>query len=214
MNRLAGRLARMLLLAPVVVLGHELVLWVGHGPGASLAASLRATGHGTAWVLTAAAILLAALAAGIAVAGRIGALRRRLQALAARLPSHRRLDNRALASRWWWSFGLSVIGFLLLENAEHATAHGHLPLLEPLIRGQYVATIPIFGVLSLLAAALSLVVHGRLRTLEVAVRRAERLRLPRAPRAMLRPPRQALDLRAVTQVTAGSWSRRAPPRPV
>jgi hypothetical protein len=214
MSRMGGRLARMLLLAPVVVLGHELVLWVGHGPGASLAASLRATGHGTAWVLTAAAILLATLAGCIAVVGRIGALRRRLQALAARLPSHRRLDNRALASRWWWSFSLSVIGFLLLENAEHATAHRHLPLLEPLIRGQYVATVPIFAVLSLVATALSLVVHGRLRTLEVAVRRAERLRLPRAPRAMHRLPRRALDLRAVTQVTAGSWSRRAPPWPL
>jgi len=212
MSRLAGRLARMLLLAPVVVLGHELVLWVGHGPGASVAASLRATGHGTAWVLTATAILLAAVAAGIAVAGRIGALRRRLQGLAARLPSHRRLDNRELASRLWWSFGLSVIGFLVLENAEHATVHGHLPMLEPLIRGQYVATIPIFAVLALVAAALSLLVHGRLRTLEVEVRRAERTCLPRAPRATHWPPPRALDLRAVTQLTAGSWSRRAPPR--
>ena len=43
--------------------------------------------------------------------------------------------------------------FLLQENLEHLTQHGHLPLLEPLLSGQYAAVLPVFFGLGLLLAA-------------------------------------------------------------
>lgn len=208
---LPARLGRLALLPPIVVAGHELVLWVGHGPAATLAASLRSTSHGLGWVLSAAAILLVSAAAILIVAGRIRRLRHRLLTLTSRLPRRGRLEPAELLPCWWWMFGASLAGFLLLENAEHVLTHGHLPLLDPLVHGQYVATVPIFALLTLLTAAATTCVLGRMRTLGTAVQAAERLLLPRAPRSVAVPPARTMDLRASSRTRVGAPSRRAPP---
>ena len=53
---------------------------------------------------------------------------------------------------------LALAILLVQENLEHLTQHGHLPLLEPLLSGQYVAVLPVFAGLGLLLAAAGLAI--------------------------------------------------------
>ena len=201
---LRRRLALALLLA---VIGHQAALAAGrlatHGAG------LQAVDHGAAWGLAVALVTTgSALAAGLA-AWRIMALRLRLRvAPTLSLPS-----GQALLRTWAVLTLLALAGFLVQENLEHLTRHGHLPLLEPLLSGQYVAVIPAFVGLGLLLAAAGLAIGTTLQGLERAVRVLHA--------AGRRPPRRIggrqsriHDLRRRTRMVTALSPHRGPPLPI
>jgi hypothetical protein len=103
--------------------------------------------------------------------------------------------------------------FLGQENLEHLTQHGHLPLLEPLLSGQYLAVLPAFAGLGLLLCAMGLAIGTTLRQLE---RAAGGPRIDRQP-----PPRRVgswrtllHDHRRRTRMLTALSPRRGPPLPV
>jgi hypothetical protein len=199
---LRRRLGVAMLLA---VCGHQLALAAGRLPPAD--AGLRAADHGAAWSLAVLLVVGGAMAA-LALAGwRIAALRLRLRVRPAlRLP-----DGHALLGGWATVTLLALAVFLAQENVEHISQHGHLPLLEPLLSGQYVAVLPLFAGLGLLFAAAGLAVTTTIRQLE---RAADAARGDRRP-----PPRrigswQSLldDHRPRTRMVTALSPRRGPPR--
>ncbi len=198
-----------ILAAFILVIGHELVLRIDYGPGADASVALRATSHGLAWLLQAAAALLATAALAVVVLGRIGRLRARLTTRSMSLPALARPGRRELLVLWERLFAAALIGFIVQENLEHALLHGHLPGLSMLYGGQYVATIPVFALLALAGAIVAGLLRRRLETLEHAVRSAE-YGAPRAARRLAHP-RPARDLRTATLLLIGSLSRRGPP---
>ncbi len=111
----------------------------------------------------------------------------------------------------WPSLALAI--FLVQENLEHLTQHGHLPLLEPLLSGQYAAVLPVFVGLGLLLAAAGLAIGTTLRQLE---------RAAATPRIDHRPPPRRVgswrtllhDRRRRSRMVTALSPRRGPPLPV
>lgn len=198
-----------ILAAAVLVVGHELVLRIGYGPGADASIALKATSHGLAWLLQAAAALLATAGLLIVIAARIRRLRARLSAHIGQLPALGRPPRRQLLVLWERLFAVALIGFIVQENLEHGLVHHHLPGLSMLYGGQYVFTIPVFAVLALAAALVASLVSRELATLEEAVADAERC-LPRAA-LRLAPVRADPDRRLRALLIAAAISRRGPP---
>jgi hypothetical protein len=202
---------RLALLAVLVaVLGHEAALAIGYGPGAQLSAALRSTEHGLGWVLTVLSTVLAGGAALGVAAWRLRGLRVRLARMGVALPARgggRLSDVLAVAHR---IFAAAILLFLLQENAEHALLHGHLPGLDALLAGQYVATIPTFVLLSLAVATVAVLLAGRTSELVRALSAAVRT-LPRPPATVARPRPRMADVRARTWRMLGPSGRRAPP---
>jgi hypothetical protein len=202
--------SRLLLLAAgVMVAGHQLTLGIGRALSAD-PASLRATEHGTPWIVIASVVgmLMVAIAA-IAIC-RVAALRTRLRALSARLPAWQRPDPIAVARVAARLLALALGGFLLQENAEHLIGHGHLPLLAPLIAGQYVVALPVFAVVSTLVGAVAVVLSRRVAELTTA-QAAISQPLLRAARATTKPSVPHLDARRALLTRGGRGGRRAPP---
>jgi hypothetical protein len=177
----------LILAAAVLVIGHELVLRIGYGPGADASIALKATSHGLAWLLQAATALLATAGLLIVVVARIRRLRTRLFATVGHVPALARPSRRQLLVAWERLFAVALIGFIVQENVEHGVVHGHLPGLSMLYGGQYVFTIPVFALLALAAAFAASLVGRELATLERAAAEAER-RLPRPARRLAPVP--------------------------
>ncbi|HEX6473824.1 MAG TPA: hypothetical protein VF114_01895, partial [Candidatus Limnocylindria bacterium] len=125
-------LRRLLGLAVLLaVAGHQLALAAGDlaAPGAGL----RAADHGPAWGFAVALVVAGGVLATSLAAWRILALRLHLRvAPTLSLPA-----GEALVRTWAALTLLALAIFLAQENIEHLTQHGHLPLLEPLLSGQY-----------------------------------------------------------------------------
>ena len=188
------------------VSGHQLAL--AAGMVATSETGLRAADHGPVWGLAVALVAAAAvLAVGLA-AWRILALRLRLRlAPTVSLPS-----GATLLRTWTAVTAVALALFLLQENVEHLAQHGHLPMLEPLLSGQYVLVLPVFASLGLLLVAAGLAVGTTLRHLE----RAAAVLVLRG-----RPPRRigswrslVHDRRRRTRMVTALSPRRGPPQPV
>ncbi|HET6380139.1 MAG TPA: hypothetical protein VFH63_03775 [candidate division Zixibacteria bacterium] len=199
-----------LLVAIVAVVGHQLALAIGYGPGARVSAALRATQHGGGWELTVLSVVLAGAAALAVVAWQIRALRTHLARAGAASPAGGRPRLREVLSLAHRVFAASIVVFLLQENAEHAVAHGHLPGFEALLAGQYVATVPTFVLLSLAVAAVAVHLTRHVVELHTAVV-ALSASLPRAATRTILPRPHLADRRALARCTAGLGRHRAPP---
>lgn len=190
----------------VAVAGHQMALAAARlamgEPG------LAAADHGPAWSIALGLVLAGAVAAVSLAAWRIVALRLRLR----RTPTLSMPGGGALLRTWTLLFILALVIFLVQENLEHLTQHGHLPLLEPLFSGQYAAVLPVFAGLALLLAAAGLAVGTTLRQLE---------RAARTPRIDRRPPPRRVgswrplvhDRRRRTAMVTALSPRRGPPLP-
>jgi hypothetical protein len=208
-----GRRRLYLLAVTVAVVGHQVALAVGDLPRIVGFGSLQATEHGAGWFLTVLAIVVGALATLALAAWRIRSLRRQLVAVSARVPWSAPPSRADLLAASLRIFALAILAFLLQENYEHLSAHGHLPLLEPLLAGQYVATMPVFAALAVLAATLGLRLGMRIAELEAAL--ATSARAPsRAPLRLRMPDHRLDDLRDTARRASGRFGRRAPPHPV
>jgi hypothetical protein len=205
-----GRRRLVLLAALVSIVGHEVALSLGNDPMARLSGSLRATEHGPGWLITVVTVAFAAVAALVIAAWRINSLRRRLLAASSAVPWSVAPARADVLRAWLRIFTLAILAFLLQENLEHLLVHGHAPLFEPLVAGQYVATLPIFAALALLSAATSLRLGRRIDHLAAAVLAAAR-HATRAPRRVSRPSARLDDLRVTWRRTTGLVVRRAPP---
>jgi hypothetical protein len=202
--------SRLLLLAAgVMVSGHELTLSIGRVLSADSAA-LHATEHGTPWMVIVALVggLLVAIAA-IALQ-RVAALRARLDSVSVRLPAWERPDPATVARVAARLFALAVVGFLLQENAEHLIGHGHLPLLAPLLEGQYVVALPVFAAISTLLGALAIALSRNVVVLVTALAAASHRAL-RPACSFTPPPVPHLDGRSALLTRGGRSGRRAPP---
>ena len=201
-----SRLRLLALASLVAVAGHQAVLM--SGAETAHASGTMATPHTTAWsvgVMLAMAVLLVVASW---TAWRLIALRLHL----ASVPTFRMPSGDSLP-RTWASIGFgALVIFLLQENAEHLIAHGHLPLLDTLLSGQYAATAPIFAGISLLAALFSLTVTRRISDLRLAAS-AARCRGRRPVRRMGLRARLA-DRRLRARMATGLMARRAPPASV
>jgi TRAP-type C4-dicarboxylate transport system permease small subunit len=199
---------RNLVLAVLVAVGaHQVVLATGED-AARHSAGLHPVAHSAEWSATVALLMLLVMLATGWTAWRIAALRWQL----ALIPSVQIPGGHVLPGTWARILVAALAIFLLQENAEHLIAHGHLPLIEPLLSGQYQAALPIFGGLALLVAITSLVVARRLNDLRAAVR----LSVPPAHR-----PRRVGswrtffgDRRHRARLATAMSARRAPPASV
>lgn len=209
MHRQLDRSRFIILAAAVLVIGHELVLRIGYGPGADASLALKGTSHGLAWLLQAATAWLATIGLAVVVISRIRRLRAHLLDRIGHVPALARPSRRQLLVLWERLFAVALIGFIVQENAEHALMHGHLPGLSMLYGGQYVFTVPVFAVLALAAALVAALVGRRLATLERAVAEAER-QLPRALRNLAPVPADP-DRRARALLISAALQRRGPP---
>jgi hypothetical protein len=195
------------LAALLAMTGHQLALAAGQG--ATRETGLWAADHGPAWSIAVALVSAAALLAVVLVAWRILALRRRLRLMPTLSPP----DGRSLLRGWAVVTLLALTVFLVQENVEHVAQHGHLPLLDPLLSGQYRAVLPVFGGLGLLLAAAGLAIGTTLRELE---------RAASASRNDHRPPPRRVgswrpllhDRRPRTWMLTALSPRRGPPQPV
>lgn len=175
-----GRLRLALLVAVVAAVGHDATYAIGHGPG-ELGAALHDTGHDGYWLPVVLGVLAAAGVCVALTAWRWRYLRRQLRAVGWRAARRRAgsapwLRILALAARLCLA-ALTI--FVLQENAEHGAANGgHLPGLGVLAGHGYAATLPAFIGVSLLIAAMTHLMVGGVRQLEVELALA-RASLPR-----------------------------------
>lgn len=173
-----------LLVAAVAVVGHDATYAFGHGL-AEYPTALRELGHDGYWRPLGLGVLALLLAAAGLTAWRWQSVRRQLLAL-----GWRSGRNRGSTVRWRsivaQGGGLclgALAVFLVQENLEHLAAQGGNPPGAGVLLGRgYLATLPTFAVVSILAAALRDLVAGRIHRLEIALARARRASLPRPPR--------------------------------
>jgi hypothetical protein len=201
---LRRRLALAVLLA---VTGHQLALAAGRVDTGRT--GLLAAEHGTAWGIAVALVIASAVVAASLAGWRILALRLRL-----RLTPTLALPRGATLLRTWTLVTLlGLVAFLTQENVEHLTQHGHLPLIEPLLSGQYVAVLPVFAGLGLLLCTAGLAIGTTLRQLERAAS-ADRIGAQPPPRRVGSWRTLLRDHRRQSHMLAALRSRRGPPLPV
>jgi hypothetical protein len=197
-------LLRLLALALLVAVGgHQAVLLPGQAEVHS--AGLTATPHTAVWGAAVALVLVMLLLAAAWTAWRLVALRWRLR----RVPVMRVPRGAVLLRSWAAIAGLALAAFLLQENWEHFAGHGHLPLLDPLLSGEYATTLPVFSGLGLLVAIASLVLGHRLAELRAATAR----RAPQRERPIRRISRPVVpaDRRLRARMATSLMARRGPP---
>ena len=206
-----GRLRFALLVAVILVVGHDLTYAAGNGVG-GLGEALRGAGHDGYWAPT---VLLVVGLAAIGVAAIVwqrGRLVRRMRALEAR---RRRTGLHAAfgAPTLWLAIRLLAVAlatFIAQENLEHYTTQGgHLPGLGVLADQGYAATLPIFAGLAAILAALARYTAADRASLVAAIAHARSL--PRAhDRIHIRFP-QWVNLPLAGSIAARPNLGRAPP---
>jgi hypothetical protein len=192
-----------------LLVAHDLVILAQVGPGAELSRALRSGAHDY-WGAASAALLLIGLLAAAVVAYRVHRLRRtagRLQAV----PEHR--SRRKFAARipglWLRLFAVVAVGFTVQENLEHFVGHAHVLGAGALIGPEYPLALPVIGLITLLAAAITALAVVVERELVTAIALALASARRRAPRTLRRAPlRDAVrQLSVLARLGAG----RAPP---
>ena len=205
-RHLRGPIAFWALAGVALLVSHDAIFFVQHGPGEAVTRALRDAGHGY-W--TAASLVLAAagLIAGVAVAIRLHRLRGRALEIGATAKVPPAGWWRRVLAAWARLFALVAIGFVLQESAEHFAMHGHAVGVGALLGPEYPLALPMLALVSLIAALIATVVTVVEVVLEATIAAAGRQL--RAPRRLLRPP---LDLAlARVPILARAAAGRAPP---
>ena len=207
--RFRGPIAIWALAGVSLLVSHDAIFMAQIGPGEGLANALRQAGHDY-WGV--ASLVLACT--GIAVLGativRLRALRRTADALGAIPPS----GSRRFGARWLRALArllpVVAIGFLMQENIEHLTAHGHAPGLGALLGPEYPLALPVLALITGLAAFIAATLSQTELALLAVIHDALQRFIGRAPRRTLRPP---VRLAAVLgSPLARACAGRAPPR--
>ena len=206
-----GHLRFALLVAVILVVGHDLTYAAANGVG-GLSAALRDSGHDGYW---APSVLLVVALAGIGVAAmlwRRGRLVRQMRAQDAR---RRQTSLRAAfgAPTFLLAIRLLVVALVIFigqENFEHYAAHGgHLPGLGVLAGEGYAFTLPAFAGLAVVLAAVVRYIAADTASLVAAIAQARSL--PRAQeRISIRRP-EWVNLPRTGSVAARPNLGRAPP---
>jgi prepilin signal peptidase PulO-like enzyme (type II secretory pathway) len=215
-----NRVWKAALVAPTLVLAHQLVFLVRYG--SVYGEALAHTGHGPAWT---GAVAIVALGTGLLLAGflvgtiRVAReLRRRQGAQRATRPA--RITDRAVGEAIVGGLrtgalliAASLLGLTVQENLEHAAAGLPMPGIGILVSPAYPFAVAIVAGVALAVALVATVLTWRRRQL---VARLSQLRdqaaWGRAPQAGRRPVAGQRPLRS-GQV-ARQLGRRAPPLPL
>ncbi|MGZ8482076.1 MAG: hypothetical protein ACXWWO_06435 [Candidatus Limnocylindria bacterium] len=207
--RLRQRFAFGALAGVALLVSHDAVFLAQLGPGDALVHVLRHAAHDY-WGAASLALTAFGLVAAVAVATRILWLQRRASALGARRVSVERRDYLGRVARAWLAFfAVVVIAFLIQENLEHASGHGHLIGTGALLGPEYPLALPVIGLITFGAALLGAAIGGAERALVAAIAEVlghvalrPPLRLTRAPLRLGTPRPSPL---------AGAAAGRAPP---
>ena len=208
-ERVPRLLAELVLVPIVLVVGHDLVFLAAYG--AAYQGVLARTGHDPHWESAVATVVAAgalfALGATVRVAWLIRSIRR-----VHVLGGQSRPDLTALAhplvSMWARLFIVAVLLFVVQENYERVSAGLAPPGVAVLAAGSGLSPIVIFGLVSLLVAAVATLFRWTIATLEARIARALRAHRPRT--ASLRRPRLD-DLRPASSILGRRLAGRAPP---
>ncbi len=207
--RLRQHIAFWVLAGIALLVSHDAVFLAQLGPGEALVHALRHATHDY-WGAASLALIAVGLVVAAAVAVRILWLQRRAAALGARRVSVEPRGYLGRVARVWLAlFAAVVIGFMIQENLEHASGHGHLIGMGALVGPEYPLALPVIGLITLGAAFLGAAIGSAERTLLAAIEAVLRqlvlrppLRLARAPLRLGTPRRSPL---------AGAAAGRAPP---
>jgi hypothetical protein len=177
------RAARWLAIGLVLVVSHDAVFLVQHGPGRGLTTALQSSDHGY-WTVLSVLLILGGLAAAGIWLGRLAMLRRAAGAAAETRSAERSWLRRGLRD-WPRILLLVAIVFALQENTEHLLAHGHVIGLGALAGPEYPLAIPVLafisGVAGLVLAALCHKEAELLRRLHAALARPRPARVGQPP---------------------------------
>ena len=186
--RLRGPVAFWALAGVALLASHDAIFMAQVGPGEQLTRTLREAGHDY-WEL--ASLLLAAVGIGVGLATllRLRSLRRRADDLAGeQFDGFRtRRFTRALGL-WAKLFAVVAGGFILQENLEHLTVHGHAPGLGALVGPEYPLAVPVIGLVTALAASSAESLRRTEQQLLDAIEAVLRSAFEHAPRRLTRPP--------------------------
>jgi hypothetical protein len=179
------RVARWLVMGLVLLIAHDAVFIVQHGPGRGLTAALQASGHGY-WTVLSVLLVIGGLAAAGLWLGRLALLRRAAGAAPGRRRTERSWLRRGLGD-WPRILLLVATVFVLQENAEHFLAHGHVIGLGALAGPEYPLAMPVLAFISGLAGLVLAAFRHKeaelLRRLHAALARPRPDRGDQAPRA-------------------------------
>ena len=198
------------LMAVAFALGHQLTYVVEYGSNAGSA--LARSGHSLDWTLAVASVVLFSIrAVALAVRELYSAYRAgradsppRESGLVARCPRFRRLPL-ALAI-----LVVSLVGFVIVENAEYAAAGLASPGLTLLLSPEHQATLIVFELVSLAVAFVAALYRWRRDVLVELVQLARRLRLHGPAPIGPRPLEFVLPAISIVRSTPPG---RAPPLP-
>lgn len=207
--RLRQRVAFWVLAGVALLVSHDAIFLAQVGPGEALVHALRHATHDY-WGAASLALIAVGLVVAVAVAIRMSWLQRRASALGARRVTVERRGYLGRVARIWLAlFAAVVIGFLVQENLEHASGHGHLIGMSALLGPEYPLALPVIGLITLGSAFLGAAIGSAERALLAAIEAVLRhlvlrppLRLTRAPLRLDASRRSAL---------AGTSAGRAPP---
>lgn len=149
-TRVARRASFWLAAGLCLLISHDAIFLVQHGPGQSVVAALRQGGHAY-WGLASAVLLVGG---ALAAAGWIW----RLRALRSRAPRGRATPGpaegwvRRAAAAWIRLFVLVVMAFAVQENVEHLAGHGHGIGLGAVVGPEYPLALPVLAVATALGA--------------------------------------------------------------
>ena len=192
-----------------LLLSHDAVFAVQMGPGEALTRTLRTAGHDY-WNLASMGLAGIGATAALWAVMRLLRLRRRANALHARLIEPTATYGARFPVAWARLFVVVVIGFAIQENLEHLGMHAHAIGAGALIGPEYPVALPVIGAITLVAAAIAALVTSAERALIATIAAALRPLTLRAPRRLDRPPLRITEPRP--SVLAGAAAGRAPPR--
>ena len=201
-----NRLAFWGLAALALFVAHDAVFLAQIGPGKALVAELRTAGHGY-WTSASLLLIAVSVIAGVSAWRRVRHLRLRASSLGA-APSRDPSLARRFTSAWGRLAAIVAVAFAVQENIEHLIAHGHAPIAGVLIGPEYPLALPVFGVVTGIAAALVALFVRTQEELVAAIEAALRWRT-RAPRLSARPPQRLPS--PAGSVLARRGAGRAPP---
>lgn len=179
-----GALRRAVLVAVVLLIGHDLVYTVAYGAAAE--AMRRVSGHEAYWSWTWLLVLLATVGLiAVSIASALRLLRRIEHADRPRRVAISPYLREVL--RMWPRLALAaLLIFVIQEFAEHYITHGgHVLGVQSFWAGEYGFTIPAFALVGLLVSAVAALFVRTLVVLQAAVLHAA-VRRRRAPRSVRR----------------------------
>ena len=217
MARVAARTRFILLALVSLFLGHNAVYAADHGIGPGFASAMADLGHGGYWAPFALIAAAAAISLAAVSGRRLARLHRGLAGMAGSVlqsPPHAApgLYRHELAAIWPRLALVVVVLFTVQENIETFLAHGDVPGVDVLLRGDLPLAIPVLALITLALAAIGALVRWRIVVL-MARLRAMALRL----RTRLRESRPAREWAAIHAAAPHRWTLdrrdagRAPP---